>query len=181
MAAYRRVYDSRHPQTDCQNCNQLRNPTLGNRVWATFTFFYHTMPCQQSISPLAMALCLSMVAKYMGTEVRDVTLPHRYGNSHAICDHTVLPATRQRWHSHLYPSQSWYSIWRSRRAARLGWQRHCRKAVQPMPKTAYHSGICDEHNRPRCDSNLGPLTPQLEALTTRSLPYAGSPGRYTYC
>ena len=23
---------------------------------------------------------------------------------------TVLPATRQRWHSHLYPSQSWYSI-----------------------------------------------------------------------
>jgi len=31
---------------------------------------------------------------------------HRYGNSHA----TVLPATRQRWHSRLYPSQSWYSI-----------------------------------------------------------------------
>jgi len=25
-------------------------------------------------------------------------------------DHTVLPATRQRWHSHLYPSRSWYSI-----------------------------------------------------------------------
>jgi len=23
-------------------------------------------------------------------------LPHRYGNSHAIQDHTVLPATRQR-------------------------------------------------------------------------------------
>jgi len=27
--------------------------------------------------------------------VRSVTSPHRYGNSHAIWDHTVLPATRQ--------------------------------------------------------------------------------------
>ena len=31
--------------------------------------------------------------------------PHRYGNSRAIWDHTVLPATRQRWHSRHYPSQ----------------------------------------------------------------------------
>ena len=31
MAAYRRVYDSHHLQAD-----QLRNPTLGSRVWATF-------------------------------------------------------------------------------------------------------------------------------------------------
>ena len=30
-------------------------------------------------------------------------LPHRYGNSHAIWDHTVLPATRQRWYSRLAP------------------------------------------------------------------------------
>jgi len=38
MGAYRRVYDSRHLQTDCQERDQLRNPTLGNRVWATFAF-----------------------------------------------------------------------------------------------------------------------------------------------
>jgi len=38
MAAYRRVYDLHHLQADCQNRDQLRNPTLGNRVWATFTF-----------------------------------------------------------------------------------------------------------------------------------------------
>jgi len=37
MAAYRRVYDSRHLQADCQD--QLPNPMLGKRVWATFTFF----------------------------------------------------------------------------------------------------------------------------------------------
>jgi len=34
MAAYSRVYDLRHLQADCQDL--LRNPTLGNRVWATF-------------------------------------------------------------------------------------------------------------------------------------------------
>jgi len=54
MAAYRRVYDSRQLQADCQGSgissgtpdqtarDQLRNPTLGNRVWATFTFTYRT-------------------------------------------------------------------------------------------------------------------------------------------
>ena len=45
--------------------------------------------------------------------------PHRYGNSHATWDHTVLPATRQRRHSRRYPSRSWYSIKRPWRDARL--------------------------------------------------------------
>ena len=40
MAAYRRVYDSRHLQADCQEPGSARNPTLGNRVSATFMFFY---------------------------------------------------------------------------------------------------------------------------------------------
>jgi len=35
MAAYRRVYDS----LTAKNRDQLRNPTLGNRVRATFTRF----------------------------------------------------------------------------------------------------------------------------------------------
>jgi len=35
MAAYRRVYDSRHLQADCQEPGSAPNPTLGNRVWAT--------------------------------------------------------------------------------------------------------------------------------------------------
>jgi len=30
--------------------------------------------------------------------------PHRYENSHAIRDHTVIPATRQSWHFRLYPN-----------------------------------------------------------------------------
>jgi len=37
MAANRRVYDSRHLQADCQEPGSApENPTLGNRVWATF-------------------------------------------------------------------------------------------------------------------------------------------------
>ena len=39
MTAYGRVYDSRHLQADCKEPDQLRNPSIGNRVWATFTFF----------------------------------------------------------------------------------------------------------------------------------------------
>jgi len=49
MAAHRQVYDSRHLQADyavyqtqfwsTKNRDQLRNPTFGNRVLATFTFF----------------------------------------------------------------------------------------------------------------------------------------------
>ena len=39
MAAYGRVYDSRHMQADCQEPGSAPEPyTLGNRVWATFTF-----------------------------------------------------------------------------------------------------------------------------------------------
>jgi len=35
MAAYRRVYDSRHVQADCEEPGSA--PELGNRVWAIFT------------------------------------------------------------------------------------------------------------------------------------------------
>ena len=39
MAAYRRVCDSRHLQADCREPGSAPEPyTLGNRVWATFTF-----------------------------------------------------------------------------------------------------------------------------------------------
>jgi len=45
MAAYRRVYDSRHLQADCQEPGSVPEPyTLGNQVWATFTFFKVTYP-----------------------------------------------------------------------------------------------------------------------------------------
>ena len=45
-----------------------------------------------------------------------------------------------------------------------------------MPKAVYRSGCHDKHNRPRCDSNLGPLTPQSDALTTSPL----RPGTYNF-
>jgi len=48
-------------------------------------------------------------------------------------------------------------------------RRHCSKGAQPVPKAVYRSDCRDKHNRPRCDSNLGPVTPQsnAHALTTR--------------
>ena len=43
MAAYRRVYDSRHLQADCQEPGSAPEPyTLGNRVRTTF-YFRHTI------------------------------------------------------------------------------------------------------------------------------------------
>ena len=51
MAAYRRVYDLRHLQAlTAKNRDHLRNTTLGNRVWATFTFILVNINLYQSIS-----------------------------------------------------------------------------------------------------------------------------------
>ena len=41
MAAYRRFYDYVTCRLTAKNRDQLRNLTLGNRVWAAFTFFYY--------------------------------------------------------------------------------------------------------------------------------------------
>ena len=49
--------------------------------------------------------------------------------------------------------------------------------AQPVPKAAYRSGRRDKHNRSRCDSNPGPLTPQSDALTTRLLTHASPVSR----
>jgi len=49
MAAYRRVYDSHHLHA-VKNRDLLRNPTLGNRVGATFTFFcYRKLPTPKAL------------------------------------------------------------------------------------------------------------------------------------
>ena len=54
MAAYRRVYDSRNLQAGCREPGSAAEPyTLGNRVWATFTFtFYPLRPKQYTVYPL---------------------------------------------------------------------------------------------------------------------------------
>ena len=40
---FRRVYDSRHLQADCQELGSAPDPTLCKRVWATVTFFYEAL------------------------------------------------------------------------------------------------------------------------------------------
>ena len=56
----------------------------------------------------------------------------------------MLPATRQRWHSRLYPSQSWYSIYRPQRGARLSWPGGWLEMVYPL------NGHPSWNNRARC-------------------------------
>jgi len=63
----------------------------------------------------------------------------------------------------------WCSFYRPTEGDRLGRPRHCSKGAQPMPKAVYRSGYHDQQNRPRCDSDLDPLTRQSKALTTRPL------------
>jgi len=55
----------------------------------------------------------------------------------------------------------WYSFYRR--------HKHCSKGAQPVLKTVYRSSCCDKHNCQWRDSNLDPLTPQSDALTTRLL------------
>jgi len=55
------------------------------------------------------------------------------------------------------------------KGARLCRPKHCSKGAQPVPKTVYRSSCRDKHNCQWRDSNLGPLTPQSDALTTRLL------------
>ena len=46
MAAYRRVTC----RLTAKNRDKLRNPTLGNRVWATFAFFTYSRDAQVGVS-----------------------------------------------------------------------------------------------------------------------------------
>ena len=66
-------------------------------------------------------------------------------------------------------SVSWYSFYRPTKGGKLSRPKHCSKGAQPVLKTVYHSSCRDKHNCQRRDSNLGPLTPQSDTLTTRLL------------
>ena len=63
----------------------------------------------------------------------------------------------------------WYSFYRPTNGRRLSRPKHCSKGAQPVLKTVYRSSCHDKHNCQRLDSNLDPLTPQSDALTTRLL------------
>jgi len=76
-------------------------------------------------------------------------------------------------HCYYYSALCWYSFYRTVEGGRLSRPKHCSKGAQPVPKAVHRSGCRSRHNRPRCDSNLGPVTPQSDALTTRPLRPAG--------
>ena len=53
----------------------------------------------------------------------------------------------------------WYSFYRPADGEKLSRPKHCTRGAQPVPKAVYRSGCRNKHNRPRCDSNPGPLRP----------------------
>jgi len=75
----------------------------------------------------------------------------------------------------------WYSFYRPTKDGRLSGPKHCSKGAQPVLKTVYRSSCRDKHNCQRRDSNLGPLTPQSDALTTRLLRPARSGTVHRMC
>ena len=88
MPALCKVYEP------CKDGFAVALPPFAGSLWA---------PVRILSPPDRAVIC---IVKYTGIAVGSVTLPHRYGNSHVIWDHTVLPAIRQRWHSsRLYPSR----------------------------------------------------------------------------
>jgi len=92
-------------------------------------------------------------------------MPHRYRNSRATWDHTVLLTTRQRWHSRLYPSRSWYSIKRTQRDARLSWLSWMITARDGIPA----------RRRSPIPVVTGPDVRQLRSLTNSANHYNTSP------
>jgi len=70
-----------------------------------------------------------------------------------------LAATIHIHHRHCcYYSAHKLICYRRMEGGRLSRPRHCSKGAQPVPKTVHRSSCRDKHNRPRCDSNPGPLT-----------------------
>ena len=67
--------------------------------------------------------------------------PRRYRNSRAIWDHTVLPATWQRWHSRLYPQPIKAGTRFSDRRGMQGW-------VDLVGLVTYRSGISAQRRSP---------------------------------
>ena len=71
--------------------------------------------------------------------------------------------------SNIHHRHCYYYSARLTKGGRLSRPKHCSKDAQPVLKTVYRSSCRDKHNCQRRDSNLDPLTPQSDALTTRLL------------
>jgi len=82
MAACRRVYDSHHLQADCQEPDQLRNRTLGNRVWRPLPFLGYMSRENARSVPSAVAELLQRLIEPLRTvsvaDSNDVLLDIRY-------------------------------------------------------------------------------------------------------
>jgi len=73
-------------------------------IQISFTFLVPThpgIPWQRAVKRVCVWLFTVrlFIVRWVKRSIAVRNKPHRYGNSRAIWNHTVLPATRQRWHS----------------------------------------------------------------------------------
>ena len=92
MAAYRRVYDSLHVQATAKNRDQLRNPLLGNRVWATFTFYLFDRQANPSDADQIYSAINSRAQK-LRSSTGAAAAAARPSSPAAACKDTSLPAS----------------------------------------------------------------------------------------
>jgi len=77
MAAYRRVYDLRHLQADCQEPGSAPEPyTLGSRVWATVN---QHLPCVDTVRYLRVYFASSRKLKCSLDHAKLFLLFSKYG------------------------------------------------------------------------------------------------------
>jgi len=82
MAAYRRVYDSLTCRLTAKNRDQFRNPTLGNRVWATFTT-KHTFSVQlMRLILLIIVVAVKLFVLRLRCENRERKCAEKYNKQH---------------------------------------------------------------------------------------------------
>ena len=102
MAAYRRVYDSVTCRLTAKNRDPLRNPTLGNRVWASFTFFNSVMRNQTSRVVCVRFVCVGvrMLPACSNTSQWTVIVPRGKQNSQqwsgCVLQHRFTPCSKKR-------------------------------------------------------------------------------------
>ena len=133
-----------------KNRDQLRNSTLGNRVRATFTFFYDSVWCRKNCnhdrshceSSLGSSDECRLSAGWPPTlRPSQSTWAVSPPKIDSYCPHPPSPVLLL-----LSPYISWYSFYRPTKGGRLSRPKHCSKGAQRMPKAVYRSICRDKHN-----------------------------------
>jgi len=137
----------------CNIIKDVHNVLVKNKTHNFWSYLRHCLLFKDMYYTVCTDVYKSK-EKYTDIAVRSLTC-HTATGTH-MPYRPVFPATRQTWHSRLYPSRSWYSIERPRRDARLSWPSWLvtyrdgmpvrrRSAIQVTCVNFVHATICANH------------------------------------